>query len=459
MKPLPVSALTPSKLFLLLKNTFLKWENIILQDYPKEPSYERRVGKYLFHLTFFISIVTILNRLIHPFEGNIGIDLFWESVVSIIWLGNIYLIRKKKISLVIFLYFLCNTIIFFIHFIIKDYYAVDLTYVHPYHVFEVGGIILICCIFVSFKFIHAKWMISMAIYGSIILGLHGFAVSQHYPTPIVVNLTLIAIFGLFLGLVSLHFTAGFLHRQREIIEVQQQEIKQKNKELANRITDLKNFTYIASHDLKAPLRTVISFQDLLKRRLGTLGDEHALSYLDFAHKGAKTLEEILTDLLAFTRLTHHKAEDCFERVDLSGIIGDIKKEHAAQFPAPHEIHIPKPLPEVYSVKSYMKIVLQNLIINGIKFNKHQTPQVTILGKQEGSQVMISVVDNGIGINEKYLERIFAPFERLHAEDEYEGRGFGLAITKHLIEKLDGEIHVVSELGVGSVFTTVLKNQA
>ena len=299
----------------------------------------------------------------------------------------------------------------------------------------------------------------MAAYGSGILALHGFAISQHFPIPIVTNLTSIAIFALFIGLVALHFTAGFLHRQRETIETQQHEIKEKNRELASRIKDLKNFTYIASHDLKTPLRTVISFQDLLKMKLTEYGDEALLSYLDYAHKGAKDLESLLNDLLTFTQLTHHEAEGCFEKVDLSRMISDIKEETVHTITPSHKICVQEPLPEVYTVGPYMKIVLQNLICNGLKYNQKKIPQVTISGKKEDGKVRISVADNGIGIHQNHLEKIFFPFQRLHSQEEYEGRGFGLTLTKHLVEKLNGEIEVVSEPGKGSVFTAVLKESA
>ena len=459
MKSFSVAALTKSEFYLSLRGKYLKWEEKILQAYPPEPSYERRVGRHLLNLTLVISLIAIINRLIHPFEGNVGIDLLWEAIVSVIWFSNILLIKKKKISLVIFLYFLCNTIIFFVHFIIKDFYATDLTFVHPYHVFEVATIILVCCIFVSFKFVSAKWILLMAAYGSIILGLHGYAISQHYPVSLVINLTSIAIFALFVGLVALHFTAGFLHRQRATIETQQHEIKEKNRELANRIKDLKNFTYIASHDLKTPLRTIISFQDLLKKKLTEFDDEAMLSYLAYAHNGAKDLESLLNDLLTYTHLTHHEAKGCFETVDLSRIISDIKKESVHIIMPSHKVCIQEPLPEVYTVEPYIKIILQNLICNGLKYNQKKVPQVTISGKKQDGKVRISVADNGIGIHKNYLGKIFFPFQRLHSQEEYEGRGFGLTLTKHLIEKLNGEIEVISEPGKGSVFTAVLEEPA
>ncbi|MEM7512582.1 MAG: ATP-binding protein, partial [Bacteroidota bacterium] len=137
----------------------------------------------------------------------------------------------------------------------------------------------------------------------------------------------------------------------------------------------------------------------------------------------------------------------------------IKQEAASIHEKNHKINILGSLPEVYAVESYMKIVLQNLILNGLKYNEKDYPQVAVMGKKEGNQVMISVVDNGIGIDKEYLDKIFVPFKRLHSEEEYEGTGFGLAITKHLIEKLNGEMEVVSLPGVGSVFTAVLKEPA
>ncbi|MEM7511485.1 MAG: histidine kinase dimerization/phospho-acceptor domain-containing protein, partial [Bacteroidota bacterium] len=354
--------------FQRLIRIFHNWEANVLSHYPEEPSYDRRVARHLFRLVVLVTLISVFNRFLHPIEGNFIKDFSWELAIIFMWLFNIYLIKRKKIQLLIFLYYICATTLYFVHFIVKDYYATDLTFVHPYHVFEVGLLVVTCGIFISFKFDSPWWLFFMSLYSTFIIACHGYAISQHYPSELVITLTAICIFSVLVAYIGIHFTAGFLHKQREIIEQQQAEIEKKNQALANRVSDLRNFAYIASHDLKAPLRSIISFQDLLKRQLEKREDTNSLFYLEHSHKGARQLENILKDLSAYTRLSNDVPSAAFQKVNLARIVEIIKQEAASIHEKNHKINILGSLPEVYAVESYMKIVLQNLILNGLKYN-------------------------------------------------------------------------------------------
>ena len=223
--------------------------------------------------------------------------------------------------------------------------------------------------------------------------------------------------------------------------------------------ELEQFAYVASHDLQEPLRMVSSFLNLLEKKYGSELDEKAKSYINYAVDGAQRMRQIILDLLEFSRVGR-MGEHQMEMIDLNKILGDIIQLHMQQINETaakiNYIHLP-------TIKNYripLTQVIQNLLSNGLKYRKENVaPEIDISVTDKGSEWEFSFIDNGIGINPKYYDKIFVIFQRLHNKNNYSGTGIGLSVVKKTIESLGGRIWVVSEEGLGSAFYfTVPKNE-
>lgn len=226
------------------------------------------------------------------------------------------------------------------------------------------------------------------------------------------------------------------------------------RELEERNTELEQFAYVASHDLQEPLRMVSSFLQLLQRRYGDQLDPTADEYISFAVDGAKRMQRLIQDLLAYSRVgTRGKA---FQRVRMGEIVQEVMTDlKPALDEAAGEVETPDDLPTVSADPTQMRQLLQNLIGNAIKFRGDVPPRIRLHVRRttdEGQQVwQFSVEDNGIGIAPEHVERIFQIFQRLHTRDEYAGTGIGLAICRKIVERHGGRIWLDSEPGRGSTF--------
>ena len=162
------------------------------------------------------------------------------------------------------------------------------------------------------------------------------------------------------------------------------------------------------------------------------------------------MRQIILDILEFSRVNDD--QENYELIDLKDIISDISllqgkliKEKRAQI-------FFEELPKVYSIRHYLIQLFQNIISNALKYSKDDVPlQIIIKSKDYDDYYQISIEDNGIGIEEEYFEKIFIIFQRLHGKEKYEGNGMGLAITKKIVDKLNGKIWVKSQVGIGSTF--------
>jgi PAS domain S-box-containing protein len=244
------------------------------------------------------------------------------------------------------------------------------------------------------------------------------------------------------------------------IEQQIEELDKKNKELEHYIKsnlELESFAYVASHDLKQPLRSISSFAQLLKRRYGHLFDEDAEDYMNFIMTNVNNMNELIKDLLDYSRVNTKELD--VEEIDLNSLILDLVEIY----------HLPENEGLIFDIEELpstfmgnatkLKQVFQNLISNAIKFQvKGTAPKIEIVCEDLEDKYQISMKDNGIGIEEKYMEKIFLVFQRLHTKVEYEGSGIGLAICKKIVEQHGGDLWVESELGEGSVFYFTLKKE-
>ncbi|WP_192257431.1 sensor histidine kinase [Mesorhizobium silamurunense] len=220
-------------------------------------------------------------------------------------------------------------------------------------------------------------------------------------------------------------------------------------ELARSNVELERFAYVASHDLQEPLRMVASYTQLLGRRYKGRLDADADEFIHFAVDGAARMQALINDLLAYSRVSTQA--NAFEAIDCNVVVERaLANLHAAQVENRAIIRKPE-LPTIVADNFQMVQLFQNLIGNAIKFRRDQIPEVDIAARREGQEWVFSVSDNGIGIDPKYIDRLFAIFKRLHTRAEYPGTGIGLAICKKVVERHGGRIWVESELDRGSAF--------
>jgi PAS domain S-box-containing protein len=214
--------------------------------------------------------------------------------------------------------------------------------------------------------------------------------------------------------------------------------------------ELGQFAYIASHDLQEPLRMVASYTQLLSRRYKGKLDSDADEFIAFAVDGAGRMQRLIQDLLTFSRvgtkgrdLLATSSEEALQQalINLRGAI----EQSGAQ--VTHDL-----LPSVMADETQLIQLFQNLIGNGIKYQKNGTPKVHVsAAKNGGDKYTFSVQDNGLGIDSQYFEKIFGMFQRLHKREEFAGTGIGLAICKKIVERHGGKISVESKVGQGSTF--------
>ncbi|MEU7474604.1 ATP-binding protein [Lentzea sp. NPDC042327] len=224
-------------------------------------------------------------------------------------------------------------------------------------------------------------------------------------------------------------------------------------ELRRSNAELEQFAYVASHDLQEPLRKVASFCQLLEKRYGDQLDERATQYIDFAVDGAKRMQLLINDLLAFSRVGRMRDKQV---VVLAGDLVDEARRNLALSIESSGARIDVgPLPEVRGEVRLLVGVFQNLIGNALKFHGDEPPHVRIAAEPgEDDTWWFSVSDNGIGIDEQYAERIFVIFQRLHAKDRYPGTGIGLAMCRKIVEFHGGRIWLDTEATGVNAGTTV-----
>ncbi len=224
-----------------------------------------------------------------------------------------------------------------------------------------------------------------------------------------------------------------------------------NKQLELSNAELERFAYVASHDLQEPLRMVSSFLTLLEKKYGDVFDDKARQYIHYARDGAVRMRQIILDLLEFSRVGKHNER--LKEIDPKDILKDVFALHRKLIEEKSAKITVGELPIINTYRSPLLQVFQNLVGNALKYSKAGQPlEVKILGTELADTWEFSIIDNGIGIDAEYHDKIFVIFQRLHRRDEYGGTGMGLAIVKKILEDFGGEIRVESELGVGSTFT-------
>lgn len=223
-------------------------------------------------------------------------------------------------------------------------------------------------------------------------------------------------------------------------------------ELKRSNNELQQFAYVASHDLQEPLRTIASFTQLLARRYEGKLDSDADEFIYYIVDAAVRMKQQIEDLLEFSRIMTNGGG--FKRFNLSKVI----KEDIVNLKTLIDENNAKiscdPLPEIYGDPRQIARLFQNIIINAIKFRKPNEPpkiHISCQKDQKSNKPILSVSDNGIGMDPQYKDRIFTIFQRLHTTEEYTGTGIGLAVAKRIVERHGGHIWAESELGKGTTF--------
>ena len=236
-----------------------------------------------------------------------------------------------------------------------------------------------------------------------------------------------------------------------------QTLRLKTEELLNTNAELERFSYVASHDLQEPLRMVSNFLELLALRYNDVIDEKGKLYIHYAVDGAKRMQQLIKDLLQFSRVGSGTLE--ITKVDMNEVMNNVIQLYNNDFTyGSAEITVEK-LPEIDAVKLPMIQLMQNLVGNALKYRNPEKTIIQVTAEESEYEWLFSVKDNGIGIDPVYFEKIFIIFQRLHNKDDYSGTGIGLSICKKIVERFNGKIWVESALNKGATFKfTIPKNK-
>lgn len=224
--------------------------------------------------------------------------------------------------------------------------------------------------------------------------------------------------------------------------------------------ELEQFAYIASHDLKEPLRMISMYTQMIERRLKSTLEGDMIEFMGYVVDGVKRMQQMLDDLLEYSRLGKNNGN--IAKVDLNDTLFMVKHNLKAVLKDKNgAIEIAGTLPIIYAVSSEIIQLFQNLIANGLKFNREDTHPLINIGVKSLNEndFTIYISDNGIGIPEDSKLRIFKLFERLHNRTTYQGTGIGLATCRKVMDNLGGDVWVESTEGAGSTFYLKFPNHA
>ncbi|WP_162342963.1 PAS domain S-box protein [Cyclobacterium salsum] len=242
-----------------------------------------------------------------------------------------------------------------------------------------------------------------------------------------------------------------LYQINESLKIYAKELERSNEEL-------EQFAFITSHDLQEPLRMISSFMDQLKRKYADQLDDKALQYIHYATDGAKRMKQIILDLLLYSRA--NKLIDEMEEVNLNRVLSDYRHLRRKLIAEKSASFNSDDLPVLKTYKAPLAQIFHSLLDNSLKYAKDNVPsQIEIQVNENEKEWEFAIKDNGIGIEEKFFDKIFVIFQRLHNREQYEGTGIGLSIVKKTVTFLGGKVWLESTVGEGTTFYfTIAKNK-
>lgn len=257
------------------------------------------------------------------------------------------------------------------------------------------------------------------------------------------------------------------HSLEKRVEERTEELYKINKQLESSNDDLQQYASVASHDLKEPLRKIQIYSDKV-RRTYLIDNSEADEYMQKIISSSQRMSRLINDLLNYSRLSE---DGLYKSTDINVILNELLSDLEILIAEKNAvIHIEK-FPEMEVVPGQIRQLFQNILSNALKFSKKDVAPVVNINvariaeydldgheSENGNYCRISVIDNGIGFNEIYKEKIFTMFQRLHSKEAFEGTGIGLAIVKKIVEKHNGMITVNSREGQGTTFTLMLPIQ-
>lgn len=236
----------------------------------------------------------------------------------------------------------------------------------------------------------------------------------------------------------------------------EEQVAMQNRMLQSQNSELEQFTYITSHDLQEPLLTLISFSELLLDEYTEDLNDEAKLYIEFINKSAIRMRALVAGLMEYARIGKR---DDIKEIDCNQLVNDVLTDLSVKIKSTKADITVENLPRIRGYETYIRLLFQNLISNAIKFNKENAkPKIKIKCSEIINEWQFSVKDNGIGIEEKYINQVFIIFKRLNNHSLYKGYGIGLAHCKKIVDLHNGEIYVKSKINKGSTFRfTISKN--
>lgn len=254
--------------------------------------------------------------------------------------------------------------------------------------------------------------------------------------------------------------SGRKKAERELAEARRQleqhaqwlekEVAERTTQLRDTVAELEAFCYSLSHDMRAPVRAIQSYTEMVQAQDRAKLSSNSVEYLQKVVSAAERMDQLIQDVLAFTRLS--RQEIAIGPVDVDKLVRDIIAERPELQPARAEIRLDSPLLQVRGHAASLTQCITNLLDNAVKFvSKGIKPQVRIRTEGHSGKVRLQIEDKGIGIAEEAQRRLFQMFQRIHTGEEYEGTGIGLAIVRRAAERMGGSVGLHSEPGRGSQF--------
>jgi light-regulated signal transduction histidine kinase (bacteriophytochrome) len=236
------------------------------------------------------------------------------------------------------------------------------------------------------------------------------------------------------------------------------EIRGLNQQLARRSTELEAsnkeleaFAYSISHDLRAPLRHMAGYAELLQKHSGSAMDDKGRRYMAMILEAAQRMGALIDDLLAFSRIG--RAETRETMISMGQLVKEVQSEVLQDTEGRNLTWKVGALPDLYGDRSMLKLALVNLVSNALKFTRTRpAPEIEIgFSHQRSDDVVVFVKDNGVGFDMKYVNKLFGVFQRLHRADEFEGTGIGLATVQRIVHRHGGRVWAEGQIGCGATF--------